>query len=272
MKRDRLIICLAAYDPYKDIFDVFIELFKKNWPDCPYKLIIANMNFSYESDNENIIVMNCGKIKESYIRQRMVREQFDADYYIFMEEDRMITDRVNNQDIEEILDFMDEEKLNYFRCNSSIFRKKKKNAYVGYNHFYHIPSKEPYGICGSTVIWRNEYMKELEKIGHDNGYVFENEQLKNAYYASEKWVKKAATDDRNLFNILHCIDKQRWIPSAKKKLQKMGFDIGKDREELTLFLNIYVNIRNCGKLVPIKFRYWLKKILKLLGFNFVTEY
>ena len=60
-----------------------------------------------------------------------------------------------------------------------------------------------------------------DEFGYD-GYKFESYQNKRAALSKEVWVKNYATDDRNLFHILHCIDKQRWIPSARKKLIKEG--------------------------------------------------
>lgn len=271
-KHYRLVIYLAAYDPYKDIFDIFISQFKKNWPDCPYPLVISNMYFEYKDDNENIIVIHNGDEKSPVVRKNRVIQEFDADYYLGMEEDRIICGKVDTCEIEKILDFMDKESIEYYRCNSSIFKKKKKDKFDDYEHKYHIPAKEPYGICGSTVIMSKKLHEYRRKNNLDNGYYWENYNLEKAYYAKTKWVKGAATDDRNLFHIVHCIEKQKWIAKAKKRIQKEGYEIDTSREVQGMGETIYANLKDCGKRIPIKYRHGIKQIAKKLGFEFVTDY
>ena len=268
----RLAIYLAAYDPYKDIFDIFIDQFRKNWPDCPYPLIISNMFFEYEGD-EKTIVIHCGDVKEGRLRKKRALEAVDADYFLGMEEDRIITDKVDTAEVEKILDFMDAESIDYYRCNASVFKKKEKDRYEGYEHAYHILAKEPYGICGSTVIMSKKLHEYREKNGLDNGYAWEGYQLKQAYTATGKWVDGYATDDRNVFHIIHCVEKQKWIVKARRYFLKQGYIIDKDvREVQTISETILANIKELGKRIPIKYRYGIKKIAKKLGFKFVTEY
>lgn len=270
-KHYRLAIYLAAYDPYKDLFDIFIDQFHKCWPDCPYPLIISNMNFEYEW--ENTIVIHNGDEKDPVIRKNRAIEFVDADYYLGMEEDRIFTKKVNTKDIEQILDFMDDEGIGYYRCNSSIFKKRKKDKFAGYDHIYHIPSKEPYGICGSTVIMSKEMHLYRKHNKLDNGYVWERRALENAYHSNEKWVENAATDDRNLFGIVHCVEKQKWIASARNIFIKMGYEIkSEDRQVQSIRETIYMNLKLFSKRIPIRYRYTIKKIAKKIGFKFVTDF
>lgn len=267
----RLALCLAAYDPYKDIFDIFIKQFEKYWPDRPYPLIIANMFFDYEG--ENAYVIHCGDVKIPNLRNRIVFDTVDADFFLVMEEDRILMDYIDNKEIEKILDFMDKEQIDYFRCQASQFKKKKKNRFTGYEHYYRIPMKEPYGVCGSMVIWRKSFLLDLRKDNLDNGYEWERYWLKQAYCRKQKLVDaNFATDDRNVFHILHCIDKQKWIYGARKRLVKDGFDIGNSRKVMGIRERIFYNLKCFSKRVPISLRHGIKQFLKLIGFKFVTDY
>lgn len=270
-KHYRLAIYLAAYDPYKDLFDIFIEQFKKYWPDCPYPLIISNMYFDYDGGN-NIIVIHNGDEKDATVRKNKAIEAVDADYYLGMEEDRIFCGKVSTEEVEKILDFMDKENVYYYRCNASIFKKKKQDKYEGYDHYYHIPANEPYGICGSTVIWSKKLLDYRKKHNLENGYVWEAHTLRQASLATEKWVTNSATDDRNLFSIVHCIEKQKWIRKSKKLIQTEGYVIDNKRVTQNLKDTIYMNIKDICKYMPIKYRKVVKSIAKKFGFKFVTDY
>lgn len=267
----RLAIYLAAYDPYKDLFDIFIEQFKRCWPDCPYPLIISNMFFEYEGDN--IIVIHNGDEKRAVIRKNRALDAVDADYYLGMEEDRIFTKKVDTKEIERILDFMDKESIDYYRCNSSVFKKKPRDQFPGYDHIYHIQSSEPYGVCGSTVIMSKKLHDYRRANNLDDGYAWEKKALENAFHSTEKWVPNYATDDRNLFGIVHCVEKQKWIASSRKVFIRMGYDIRLENRKIqTSSEAIYMYIKDLGKRVPIRYRHAIKAFAKKIGFKFVTDY
>lgn len=266
-----MVIFLCAYDPYKDLFDIFIKQFQKNWPDCPYPLVISNMHFKYEG--ENIYVINCGDVRDPALRLKRVMDIYDADFYLGFEEDRMIMQSVDTSEVEKILDFMEESKVPYFRCNSSIYKKKKSDKYKGYEHYFHIPGNEPYGVCGSTVIWSRRMMQILGEKFDYNGYKWESYQNKRAALSREKWVDNFATDDRNVFHILHCIEKQKWIAKSRKILINEGYNIPNDNREVqSIRETIIAFIKECFKRIPGKLRFYIKKIMKKIGFHFITDY
>lgn len=270
-RKYRLAIYLAAYDPYKDIFDIFIEQFKRCWPDCPYPLVISNMFFEFKGDN--IIVIHNGDEKRASVRKNKALDAVDADYYLGMEEDRIFTKKVDTKEIERILDFMDKESIDYYRCNSSVFKKRQRDQFLGYEHIYHIPSSEPYGVCGSTVIMSKKLHDYRRANNLDDGYEWEKHALENAFNSTQKWVPNSATDDRNLFGIVHCVEKQKWISSSRKKFIQMGYSIrSEDRKVQTLSETIYMNVKDLGKRIPIKYRHVIKSLAKKFGFKFVTDY
>lgn len=269
----RLSIVLPAYDPYKDAFDIFMNLFEKNWPDCPYPVVVANMFFQYESTLPNFHLINCGDEKRYRVRRNKAIDFKKAKYYLIMEEDRMFTGKIDTREIEKILDFMDANDIDYYRMNPSFFRKKKKDRFEGYEHFYHIPSKEPYGRSGATSIYRIDLI-EKNSAKYADAYFEENGYLEDSFNATEKYLANAATDDRNILSILHCIDKSQWIPEAKRELERMGYDLSNTTlKTIPAGKNF---IQNCkytvGKRVPIKGRFYVKKILGKFGMKFSTKY
>ena len=204
-KHYRMIIFLVVYGPYKDIYEIFLKQFRKNWPDCPYPLIIGNQYYPINEDN--ILTLDFDETLNGPQRLNKIINLIDADYYLGFEVDRLIMDKVDSSEVEKILDFMDSNNIKYFRCNASVIKKREKDKYTGYDHYYHIPAKEPYGVPGSTVIWSKQLRKEMIEKKLDSGYIWEAYQNKRAALSKEEWLENYATDDRNLFSILHCIEK-----------------------------------------------------------------
>lgn len=269
----RLAIVLPAYDPYKDAFDIFMDLFEKNWGDCPYPVIVANMHFQYNSSLPNFKLINCGNEKRYRVRRNEAIKQVQAKYYLIMEEDRMFAQKIETAEVENILDFMDANDIDYYRMNTSFFKKKQRNRYKGYTHYYRIPAKEPYGRSGATSIYRIDLIEKNSKKYADP-YVEENGYLEDSFHATEKYLPNAATDDRNVLGILHCIDKSQWIPSAKRKLQKLGYDFSNTTlKTIPAWKNIIqIGKSTIGMRIPIKVRFYIKKILSKFGMRFSTKY
>lgn len=269
----RLALLLPAYDPYKDAFDIYMDLFMKNWPDCPYPFIVTNMNFQCDYPLKGFRLINCGDEKRYKVRLRKGLDAINAKYYLILEEDRMFTQKIDTCDIEEILNFMDEYDVKYYRMNPSFFKKKKRDRYGEKAHHYHVLAKEPYGRSGATSIWRADYIREFQEIYEDE-YAAENTYLKESLCMSERYVKDCATDDRNVLHVLHCIEKSKWVKSSQKRLEKMGYDFSSTilaTQSLKQYY-IYEMKSFIGKCIPMRLRYRVKKILRKFGMKFSTDY
>ena len=152
-----------------------------------------------------------------------------------------------------------------------LITKKENDRFAGYEHYYHINANEPYGVCGSTVIWRKDFLEQKELQGLANGYKWEAYQNKRAATSTEKWVENYATDDRNLFGILHCIEKQKWIYKSKHILEKAGYKI-EGRPTQTILETIISNMKDFSKRLSGRTRHRIKSLLMKIGFHFETEY
>ena len=270
-KHFRMVIYLVYYGPYDDMFEIFLKQYKKNWADCPYPLVIANPKY-HPNPEENIITLDVPENAKGIERKNIILDTINADYYLGFEVDRVIMHPVDNTEIEKILDFMDENRIRYFRCNPSFFKKKENDKFSGFEHYYHIPAKEPYGVCGSTIIWSKELLDERRGSSIEGGYDWESYHLKRAASTKDKWIDGFATDDRNVFHILHCIEKQEWIRKSKRILEKEGYNFDESRKAQTISKTIEANLKGASKRIPGRIRFVIKKGLTRLGFKFTTKY
>ena len=262
---------MVVYGPYQDMYDIFLKQFRKNWPNCPYPLVIGNQY--YPINDDRIITLDFDENVTGTERIKHIINMTDADYYLGFEVDRVVMESVNSKVVEDILDFMDAQDIQYFRCNASINKKKSKDVYQNYPHFYHIPANEPYGVPGSTVIWRKDLRVSRFGTELENGYTWEAYHNNRAALSTEKWVDHFATADSNVFHILHCIEKKKWIRKSKNVLEKAGFDFSdNNRDTQTIGETITAGIKEKFKHIPGKTRYRIKKVLKKFGMKFSTDY
>lgn len=106
-----------------------------------------------------------------------------------------------------------------------------------------------------------------------NGYKWESFQNKRAAMSRDKWIDYFATDNRNLFHILHCVEKQKWIAKSRRILIKKGYEIPRRGRAVQSFSEtLMMYFKDCFKFIPGKTRFYIKKLLKRVGFNFVTDY
>lgn len=269
-KHYRMAIFLIVYGPYQDVHDIFLSQFRKNWPDCPYPLVIGNQY--YELNDENILTLKFEDGVGGSDRLNKILDTIEADYYLGFEADRVIMDRVETSEVEKILDFIEANNIQYFRCHASRNKKKKADIYEGYLHFFHIRANEPYGVPGSSAIWSKELRSYL-RANKINGYQWEALQNERAATTHDRWIDGYATDDRNVFHILHCVEKKKWIRSAKRNLLKDGIDIMEStRDTQTLLETVMAHTKELFMRIPGKTRFRIKKLLKIIGFKFSTDY
>lgn len=263
MEREELRIIIPTHDSYIDVFAVFIQLFEKNWKDCPYRLVLSCNGYA-GTEYKNIDVVNNPGDAMITARVRNAAEKFPAENYLILLEDMFIDKPVNNGRFAEVLEFFKKAGLHYCKLN---FKCAKENEYT-------FPSKAtPYGISFGAFICDNEYIdRNFDK--NITGWDFENEQLKETlgHKKKEKFTDCAQCNG-NPLNIVHGIHKGKWIRSAKKQIEKDNpeVDLGK-RERLSRKETFKNRIYSAANRIGPKTRVRIKRILKHLGFKFTTDF
>lgn len=263
MKKERLTIIVPTHDSYIDLFAVFLRLFKKNWANCPYRLVLSCNEYP-ATEYKNINVVNNSEDTLITMRVSNAAHKFPADYYLVLLEDMFIDKPVDDERFAEILDFSDKNGLHYCGLNLKL---AKKNSYM-------FTSKaEPYGISFGAFICDNYFIENyLNK--NITGWDFENEQLKlTLQYKKKEKFTDCAHCTGNPLNIIHGIDKGRWIRTAKKAIGKDNpeIDLG-DRPLLGRKETIKRKLYSVSKIFKPKSRARIKKFLRHFGFKFTTDY
>lgn len=198
---------------YIDIAALFDELMIKNWKDCPYPIYyLCDSRPSIDLHGEIII----NELQMNPLKKLIsAAEKINSFYYICLLGDAFISDKVSNEEVSNFINTMRDMQINY--CN--LYRNHYKKTDV---LFSNITKSELYGFAFVEFIASKEFLKNvLSRFNSD--LEFEN-------YYNEKSMKgknKECYEDcvranLNLLNILHGIQKGKWVRDTKKKIDKIS--------------------------------------------------
>lgn len=257
---------MPTHSSYLDVAGLSEKLYLKYWADCPFKIVlstnISDTEFSFFLKHENFE-------SDEYIRRiKNASDAFHSDYYLIIGEDNFITYKIDIQKIKQVLDYMDEHKVNYCR----LIPPEKKSSKL---RFYQISESKPYGITGAGFFCTKEYI-DKEFSENINGWQFENEMLRKTMTApSGSFFSDCVACSQDVLNTVHGIRHGMWIPKSYRLLKSLNPELNFDvrpiaNENLSYF--IHEKMGDVYKMIPTKTRFKIKRVLKSLGFKFATDF
>lgn len=265
MERERVTIIVPTHDSYLDLFAVFAELFRKNWADCPYRLVLSCNEYPAAEEYPSYCVVNNPADDLILARVRNAALAYPAKYYLILLEDMFIDRPVYGGRFEEVLDFAEQNGLHY--CNLSNFKPAKRNKFV-------FPSKAmPYGISFGAFLCDDAFI-DAHFSRNISGWDFENEQLRlTLQHKKREKFTDCAHCNGNPLNIVHGISKGKWIRSAKRTIQKHNPEIDLGGRQLLSRGETFKNkMYSAAQVFGPRSRARLKRLLRHFGFKFTTDF
>lgn len=267
--KNDLAIFITSFDGYSDLWNPFFEIFNYYWGDCKYNMYLSSnyKNYSYR----NLKVLSIGQ--EISWKDRMLKslEKINEEYVLIFLEDYFLGNVVKNKDIEEIMDFI--KKNNVLMYRIAHYPKPKKNKGIVGNAIP-IFKDQRYGVNFQCAIWNKKHLyKIIESLENSSCWDFEYYFLKIASKSTHELYKYYFVDKRNLFNIKNGVLKGKWIPSTVKYYRKKGVDFKLSQREFLSKAEV-LKMKTYGigrKVVPKEANYIFKKILRKIGFKFLSD-
>jgi len=269
MVNDSLAIVVLSFDGYKDVWPYFFAVLNKYWSDCTYPIYLVNNEAKVEY--KNVHVIHTGKEVNWCDRARKAIQQIDSEHILLLLEDYLIGTKVNNGNVEEILNFINKNDVKYFRItNIPHLRSKMKNT----NNIYPILKNEEYGINLQASIWKKEYLLTSLKVVDGSAWEFEIDFLKKAMNAKDEPFCDCFVSTSNIIDIHNGILKGKWFPKTIRYFRKRGIKIDYiNRGKLSFKEVIEYNIRfQLRERIPYGLRKKMKKILIKFGLKFVSDH
>jgi len=142
VKTNDCTIIVSSCDAYSDIWDAFFTLFKKYWPDCPYKIVLNTETLQYSYPDLDIDVINAPRAEMSWTaRLKNVVEQVDSEQILFLLDDFFFYDYVDTRRVGQCAQWLKENPkvasftfwpafLGSIACEFPGFEQSAPNSYV----------------------------------------------------------------------------------------------------------------------------------------------
>lgn len=269
---NEMAIIIPACDEYIDVLTQFIKYFKLFWKNCPFEIIIVTQSnlTSYNDVSSYISKPNAQWLERVIEGLKHTRSK----YILTMMEDAFISKPVKNSEILEILDFMRNNKVVYYRNPKKTYKEIKNDD--KYSKDYRWASKVKknvsYSVSCFTDIWDRDELVRLLDAGLYSGWDIENYYLINSSRNATGYYEGYASDIRNFLNVIEVVNQGQWTYEVKK-FNKIGFpvDIGHRKKAP---LKIYYKRKMhsfFNKITPRKFRKTIKNVLSKFGYKFVSK-
>lgn len=262
-------IVVVSFDGYSDLWDDFFGLLNKFWYDRKYPTYLVNNNLNPNYDNINVI--NCGDGLQWSSRTRIALEKIKEPYICLLLEDLFIGDYIINSDIDEIMQFVTLNNIEYYKLNS--FSKISTNTVLGKDYLHYIPENLDYGVSLQAAIWKKSFLLRLLGDKDYNAWQFENDRLKESRNKPSRYVKSWVYDNRNILNIHHGVVQGKFLPDTIKYFESINYKLNtKDRGILSnKDLYIYILKRYVSNHSPNFLKSLLRTIGKKVGIRFVSQ-
>lgn len=265
--KNRLIFIIPTHSSYLDVAKIAEQLFVKYWDNCPYPVIVSTNKI----DKNPFSVF---KVMENSDSDEFVRRiynaamEFEADYYLIINEDRFLNEEIENNQLEAVLKYMDQHKIDFCRFIPGSRSNKTKLK------FSKISKAEPYGYNLAGCICTLQYIQDnmSENI---NGWVYENQKLEDTLlYEKDEYFENSVKLNVDILHSVHGIRKNQWIPKSYKIIcqnnPEIDFSI-RGVAENSLGYILRDSLSGVMKKISPRTRKKIKIILGRVGFKFTTK-
>ena len=269
--KNRLTITMDAWYKYKDVRCLFLESLKRNWADLPYPFVIAcDENIIDEQIPKQTEVIVCDKLLTDSKRHLEALKNSHTEYVLLIVEDGLITDTVDEKRIEDILDYMDANNIDF--CKMVPVPNRFGKRIKDFKNAKFINKKQAYGVNYLCGIYRKSFLFSLLDSECKDSWEIEEMLLKQAALSKRGYFSDKIIVTDNPLHIVFCVESGKWSHWAIKYAKKNGYAVESDRGIWSAWHDIIAKTKHfISTIVPIKFRFALKKFFSKLGFKFATK-
>lgn len=159
---EKCTILVNSCDAYSDIWDLFFESIRVQWPDCPYKIVLNTQEKEYVYKDMHISVHHCnvkGKQDRWGERFRKTLDDIDTPYVLPMLEDFVLNAPAKNAKlIQRVIEWMDSNpKVSVFYLHVHPSVMPSGGEYPGFGL---LPQSCDYRLTTAIGVWRKDRLRQ----------------------------------------------------------------------------------------------------------------
>lgn len=270
MNTTDMTVAFIGFDGYSDMWDDCIRLYKKFWPDCPYRTIFVNNEKDVKWDG--VEVFHAGKDAEWSKKVQLAIHESNTSYICLLLEDFLVGKTIDTDQVNKTVAFIVKEGIKYFKLvNMSRAVRNTDPLYRGIKFLHTIPESDEYGVSLQAAIWDKEYLTELVGTENYNAWIFEFDRVKEATDKPDTAKDGCVFDDRNILKLKHGVVQSKYIPGTVRYFKRINEPLNIEREVLSYFKYYKIQATSFFKyLLPKSLRKPIKKCLEKMGMKFVS--
>ena len=236
-------IFVLSCDRYEDVWDNFFVIKDHYWPDCNFQWYLVTESKQY--NRNNVITLN-GEGNWS-TRYRKAVEAVDSNYICSFLDDYFIDAKVDNDRINKLVEFMEENKVSFLNMDDGFNHiQKHPNLEQFSKDILVIPPHMKYAVDTAGAIWDRNYL--LEKLGKGDYSAWQFELDRCIEATSEKGISgRILLDQKQSLHIskIPVIIQGAYYPPALKHFEQGGVFIDTKNRRIMSQWDVFV--------------YWLKR-------------
>ena len=156
MNKNNCVVIVSSCDAYEDAWAPFFTLFFRYWPDCPFPVYLVSDTKIY--NDYRVTTLNVGYCEFWSDRTKRALEMISQKYLINFHEDFLIRERVDNQKILNLLDYVRNHDTTCLRLNPVA---KPDLPYDNKLNLGEISPKAVYRVSLHSSIWNRQSLLGL---------------------------------------------------------------------------------------------------------------
>lgn len=272
MDRERCVVILLTHSKYLDICKIFVDLFYKNWRDCPYRMVVSVTGYNNKYMKKNPLFLYNGEDATLPMCLYNAVEKFPADYYCSFLGDAFISKKINQRNFSELLENLNKNNIEYCSLlpQRAYGRKKLMNANCRYIHSTDRYSHSFIAFIANEAFINREFKEKITDLEFEEKYLeIANQKQPNFYF------KQRVILDKNIFSIYPGIVKGKWERNIYNSIKKKNPEINLGKRKIHGFcFTVYLFcVRNIIQKLPNKIRIIIKKVAEKLNIiHICTKY
>lgn len=267
MLKDKLTLVIHTCDKFSDLWDGHICLLRKNWKDCPIRILMVT-DKSTEKSYDGVEIFAAGEGKQLSERLAAVLPEVTTEYLLQTLDDYYPIYRIDTEKINSLICAMDNESLDYIRLFK---RPDSKDRIEGYDSLYriHFDGKKDihYQVNMYPGIWRKSFV-EMTVNETKNAWEYE---LSLTRIARENDLYCAMSKGKE-YELLDVVRKGKLLHRAKRYLDKHPGLYSGSREVVPYRTEFKIWFRTKIKdLTPQAFVDFLKSVTRRFGAEYYSD-
>ena len=225
-----LTIIVNSCDKYEDLWYPFFELFRIQWPDCPYKIILNTESKSYTHPNQvggGITCLQLYKENEQVDWSTRLIETLkyvDTEYVLMFLDDEFIVDKVNEERFNKSYNILKSDNKIVYIIYLNMYSSGELKTSCKYEELLVIKRLHYCQHSANCSLWRKNALKYLLKAGESPDkfeiYSKRRRKLFDRVYMFKGEVSPIQLKIR--INFGYGVFKGKWLFNNKALFEKYG--------------------------------------------------